>query len=90
MFSHILEHSLSIIIFRILYIVLKRSRLRNRINNIREAQNGNMFAIWIYDGKMVHESIIEAAKEFDSKYCVGVGGCGSLTKQSYNQVKLLL
>ena len=80
MFSHILEHSLSIIIFGILYIVLKCSRLRNRINNIREAQNGNMFAIWSYDGKMVHESIIEATKEFDSKYCVGVGGCGSVTK----------
>ena len=63
-----------------LYIVLKCLRLRNKVNNIREAQNGNMFAIGSYDGKMVYESIIEATKEFDSKHCVGVGGSGSVYK----------
>jgi len=54
--------------------------LRNKLNNPREAQNGNMFAIWSYDGKMVYERIIEATEEFDSKHCVGVGGCGSVYK----------
>nr|XP_023877696.1 MDIS1-interacting receptor like kinase 2-like [Quercus suber] len=39
-----------------------------------------MFAIWSYDGKMVYESIIEATEEFDSKHCVGVGGCGNVYK----------
>ena len=39
-----------------------------------------MFAIWSYDGRMVYENIIEATEEFDSKYCVGVGGCGSVYK----------
>ena len=71
---------LSMIVFWILYAVLKRPRLRNKQNNTREAQNGNMFAIWSYDGKMVYENIIEATEEFDSKYCVGVGGCGSVYK----------
>ncbi|KAK7827938.1 mdis1-interacting receptor like kinase 2 [Quercus suber] len=33
-----------------------------------------------YDGKMVYENIIEATKEFDSKYCIGVGGYGSVYK----------
>ena len=28
----------------------------------------------------MYESIIEATKEFDSKHCVGAGGCGSVYK----------
>ena len=71
---------LSMIVFGILYIVQKHPKLRNKLNNTREAQNGNMFAIWSYDGRMVYENIIEATEEFDSKYCVGVGGCGSVYK----------
>ena len=71
---------LSITVFVILYIVQKRPKLRNKLNNTREAQNGNMFANWSYDGKMVYENIIEATEEFDSKHCVGVGGCGSVYK----------
>ncbi|KAM4094978.1 hypothetical protein ACB094_06G235100 [Castanea mollissima] len=39
-----------------------------------------MFELWSYDGKMVYESIIEATEGFDSKHCVGVGGCGSVYK----------
>uniref|UniRef100_A0A2N9FQJ0 non-specific serine/threonine protein kinase n=1 Tax=Fagus sylvatica TaxID=28930 RepID=A0A2N9FQJ0_FAGSY len=46
----------------------------------REAQNDNLFAIWSYDGKMVYKNIIAATEEFDSKYCIGVGGCGSVYK----------
>ncbi|XP_030957253.1 MDIS1-interacting receptor like kinase 2-like [Quercus lobata] len=71
---------LSLILFGILYHVLKRQGKRNKLNNLREAQNGNMFELWSYDGKMVYESIIEATEGFDSKHCVGVGGCGSVYK----------
>ena len=71
---------LSLIVVGIFYAFLKCLRLRNKLNNPREAQNGNMFAIWSYDGKMVYERIIEATEEFDSKHCVGVGGCGSVYK----------
>ena len=46
----------------------------------KEAQNDNLFAIWSYDGKMVYENIIKATEEFDSKYCIGVGGYGSVYK----------
>ena len=34
---------LSMIVFGILYVVLKRPRLRNKINNAREAQNSTTF-----------------------------------------------
>ena len=71
---------LSLVVFGILYHVLKRQDKRNKLNNLREAQNGNMLALWSYDGKMVYKSIIEAIEGFDSKHCVGVGGCGSVYK----------
>uniref|UniRef100_A0A7N2LWS3 non-specific serine/threonine protein kinase n=1 Tax=Quercus lobata TaxID=97700 RepID=A0A7N2LWS3_QUELO len=46
----------------------------------REVHNDNLFAIWSYDGKMVYQNIIEAKEEFDYKYCIGVGGFGSVYK----------
>ena len=71
---------LSLIVAGILYTLLKRPGLRNKLNNRREVQNGNILAIWSCDGKMLYENIIEATEEFDSKHCVGVGGCGSVYK----------
>uniref|UniRef100_A0A2N9G113 non-specific serine/threonine protein kinase n=1 Tax=Fagus sylvatica TaxID=28930 RepID=A0A2N9G113_FAGSY len=55
-------------------------RVRKTEAKSREAQNDNLFAIWSYDGKMVYENIIDATEEFDSKYCIGVGGYGSVYK----------
>ncbi|KAK3425168.1 hypothetical protein EUGRSUZ_F01967 [Eucalyptus grandis] len=45
-----------------------------------DGSNENPWAIWSFDGRMVYESIIEATKEFDAKYCMGVGGQGSVYK----------
>ncbi|XP_039170141.1 MDIS1-interacting receptor like kinase 2-like [Eucalyptus grandis] len=45
-----------------------------------DGSNENPWAIWSFDGKMVYESIIEATEEFDAKYCIGVGGQGSVYK----------
>lgn len=41
---------------------------------------GNLFSIWNYDGKIVFEDIIEATENFDTKYCFGTGGYGSVYK----------
>ncbi|XP_068336360.1 MDIS1-interacting receptor like kinase 2-like [Pyrus communis] len=47
----------------------------------REAQlNEDQFAVWSYDGRLQFEDIIEATEEFNSKYCVGVGGNASVYK----------
>ncbi|XP_010064751.2 MDIS1-interacting receptor like kinase 2-like [Eucalyptus grandis] len=40
----------------------------------------NPWVIWSFDGRTVYESIIEATEEFDAKYCIGVGGQGSVYK----------
>ncbi|KAM1010688.1 hypothetical protein ACFX2C_046139 [Malus domestica] len=47
----------------------------------RERQlNEDQFAVWSYDGRLEYEDIIEATEEFDSKYCVGVGGNATVFK----------
>ncbi|XP_061338190.1 MDIS1-interacting receptor like kinase 2-like [Gastrolobium bilobum] len=45
-----------------------------------EEQIQDLFSIWNYDGKLVHENIIEATEEFDDKYLIGEGGSGAVYK----------
>ncbi|KAI3856819.1 hypothetical protein MKX03_014137 [Papaver bracteatum] len=40
----------------------------------------NIFSVQNYDGKLVFEEIIEATENFDTKYCIGAGGYGSVYK----------
>ncbi|XP_026445449.1 probable leucine-rich repeat receptor-like protein kinase At1g35710 [Papaver somniferum] len=40
----------------------------------------NIFSVENYDGKLVFEEIIEATENFDTKYCIGAGGYGSVYK----------
>ncbi|XP_060667890.1 MDIS1-interacting receptor like kinase 2-like [Ziziphus jujuba] len=53
---------------------------KTNIPDDQETQNQNMFEVWNLDGKMVYENIIEAMEEFNSKYCNGEGGTGSVYK----------
>ncbi|CAJ2636788.1 unnamed protein product [Trifolium pratense] len=38
----------------------------------------DLLSIWSFDGKMVYENIIEATGDFNSQYCIGQGGYGSV------------
>ncbi|XP_060668273.1 MDIS1-interacting receptor like kinase 2-like [Ziziphus jujuba] len=67
-------------IFVILYTLHRRQVKKTNIPDEQETQNQNMFEVWNFDGKMVYENIIEATEEFDSKYCIGEGGTGSVYK----------
>ncbi|XP_043708694.1 MDIS1-interacting receptor like kinase 2-like [Telopea speciosissima] len=48
----------------------------------------DLFSIWNYDGRIVYQEIIEATEDFDTKYCIGMGGYGSvyIAKLSTGQV----
>ncbi|XP_048321668.1 MDIS1-interacting receptor like kinase 2-like [Ziziphus jujuba] len=46
----------------------------------KEIKTEIFFAAWNHDGKRVHEEIVEATENFDPKYCIGVGGNGSVYK----------
>ncbi|KAI3880856.1 hypothetical protein MKW92_026815 [Papaver armeniacum] len=70
------------ILLAILFLLRKRA-VRN-IMPSDEATTTNtgriLFSIWNYDGKIVFDDIIEATEGFDTKYCIGTGGYGSVYK----------
>ena len=49
-------------------------------NKLTDSQQGNLFTIWSYDGKLVYEDINGVTEGFNAKYCIGVGGNGSVYK----------
>ncbi|KAF3435016.1 hypothetical protein FNV43_RR22103 [Rhamnella rubrinervis] len=62
------------------FLCIVRKRQKKIGNEMRYHNHGNLFAIWSYDGKLVYEDIREATENFDAKYCIGVGGTGSVYK----------
>ncbi|KAI3897653.1 hypothetical protein MKX03_003340 [Papaver bracteatum] len=64
------------ILFRLRKILMRKHTYQPRGTNTGR----NLFSIWNYDGKIVFEDIIEATKDFDTKYCIGTGGYGSVYK----------
>ena len=57
-----------------------KKREEQYIEEPRVTQNETLFVAWGHDGKKVHQEIVEATENFDSKYCIGVGGYGSVYK----------
>ncbi|CBI36565.3 unnamed protein product, partial [Vitis vinifera] len=62
-----------------LYFLLCR-RVRFRKHKSRETSCEDLFAIWGHDGEMLYEDIIKVTEEFNSKYCIGGGGYGTVYK----------
>ncbi|KAJ9162697.1 hypothetical protein P3X46_022453 [Hevea brasiliensis] len=68
------------VIFIGVFCILKTKR-RNKISNkLVDSQHQNLFKVWSYDGKLVYADIKVATEGFNSKYCIGVGGHGSVYK----------
>lgn len=43
-----------------------------------KSKSGDMFSIWNFDGTVAFQDILTATENFDEKYCIGVGGYGSV------------
>ncbi|RWR97564.1 putative Leucine-rich repeat family protein / protein kinase family protein [Cinnamomum micranthum f. kanehirae] len=76
--------SVSGIIFLLLACIgmlffLKQRAMHTTIE-LQEMRMGDVFSIWNFDGRIVYDDIIQAIENFDSKYCIGVGGYGSVYK----------
>ncbi|XP_043720722.1 MDIS1-interacting receptor like kinase 2-like [Telopea speciosissima] len=56
---------------------------------ITNQQRRDMFMIWNYDGRIAYQDIIEATEQFDPKYCIGVGGHGSVYKAELSSSQLV-
>ncbi|XP_058094898.1 MDIS1-interacting receptor like kinase 2-like [Magnolia sinica] len=71
----------------ICFIFLRKTR--NLEKGDIEVNNGNLFSIWNFDGKTVYEDIIRATKDFDNKYCIGVGGYGTVYKANLQTTQVV-
>jgi hypothetical protein len=65
-----------------LYLCLRFCHISvmNNHANTATTMNGDLFCIWNYDGKIAHDDIIKATKDFDMRYCIGTGAYGSVYK----------
>ncbi|CBI36571.3 unnamed protein product, partial [Vitis vinifera] len=53
---------------------------RNRKRKSSETPCEDLFAIWSHDGEILYQDIIEVTEDFNSKYCIGSGGQGTVYK----------
>jgi Leucine-rich repeat (LRR) protein len=44
----------------------------------REGNPGDMVSVWNFDGNITFQDILHATECFDEKYCIGIGGYGSV------------
>ncbi|KAJ4840577.1 hypothetical protein Tsubulata_042435, partial [Turnera subulata] len=50
---------------------------RHPVSQEQRGECQDIFSVWISDGKMIYENIIDATEEFNSNYCIGSGNYGS-------------
>ncbi|VAH13126.1 unnamed protein product [Triticum turgidum subsp. durum] len=53
-------------------------RRRKDVKSTSKCKSGDILSIWNFDGKIAFEDITNATENFDEKYCIGVGGYGSV------------
>ncbi|KAK8278146.1 hypothetical protein V6Z11_D09G021400, partial [Gossypium hirsutum] len=61
-------------------LLFSRFKLKNNHVNVQPTKNVDLCSIWNYDGKIAYEDIVAATEDFDFRYCIGVGGYGSVYK----------
>ncbi|XP_022764366.1 MDIS1-interacting receptor like kinase 2-like [Durio zibethinus] len=61
-------------------ILILCQKNRTRKSESIEAQLGEFFTLWGYNGRILYENIIEATEDFSSNNCIGSGGYGTVYK----------
>ncbi|XP_022728602.1 LOW QUALITY PROTEIN: MDIS1-interacting receptor like kinase 2-like [Durio zibethinus] len=61
-------------------ILILCQKNRTRKSESTEAQLGEVFTLWGYNGRILYENIIEATEDFSSSNCIGSGGYGTVYK----------
>ncbi|KAK4387927.1 MDIS1-interacting receptor like kinase [Sesamum angolense] len=59
--------------FFLLKIKAKKSNQEPLVTN-----EGDLFKIWNFNGKIAYEDIVKATEDFEISYCIGTGGYGSV------------
>ncbi|XP_043714168.1 MDIS1-interacting receptor like kinase 2-like [Telopea speciosissima] len=68
------------IVIGIAWVFQRKANKKIEVGKTERIDQGDLFAICNYDGRIVHENIIEATENFDDKHCIGKGGYGSVYK----------
>ncbi|XP_015886964.3 MDIS1-interacting receptor like kinase 2-like [Ziziphus jujuba] len=68
------------LLFIIVVICLTCQKRTRKKDEPKETLTDAFFVALNHDGKRVNEEIVEATENFDSKYCIGDGGNGSVYK----------
>ncbi|XP_022773729.1 MDIS1-interacting receptor like kinase 2-like [Durio zibethinus] len=61
------------------YLLFSPSKQKKNMG-VPTPENGFLFSIFNYDGKIAYQDIINATENFHIRYCIGVGGHGSVYK----------
>ncbi|MFQ6660664.1 hypothetical protein Gotur_029084 [Gossypium turneri] len=56
------------------------AKQKSNVPNSNVRKNGDLFSIWNFDGRIAFEDIVEATEDFYIRYCIGIGGYGSVYK----------
>ncbi|OIT21337.1 mdis1-interacting receptor like kinase 2 [Nicotiana attenuata] len=70
--------SVALLLLVITCILFLTKRKRNASSIQPREPSSNSFSIRGFDGKIAYENIITATENFDSKYCIGKGGHGTV------------
>ncbi|KAG8482694.1 hypothetical protein CXB51_024265 [Gossypium anomalum] len=62
----------------VIFTLCRRYRAKALKHDPSPTKNGDLFCLWNFDGKIAFEDIIRATEDFDTKYCIGTGGYGSV------------
>ncbi|XP_052874515.1 LOW QUALITY PROTEIN: probable leucine-rich repeat receptor-like protein kinase At1g35710 [Gossypium arboreum] len=88
--SKVVKHNLPVVILvptllffvstfvLVMFILFRRYKAKALKPDPSPTENGDLFSIWNFDGKIAFEDIIKATEDFDMKYCIGTGGYGSV------------
>ncbi|RZR95770.1 hypothetical protein BHM03_00024678 [Ensete ventricosum] len=66
--------------------------LRRKKRSLPAQDNGNRdgaFCIMNFDGRYAYKDIIEATEDFNDKYCIGTGACGSVYRAELTSGRVL-
>ncbi|XP_047974141.1 MDIS1-interacting receptor like kinase 2-like [Salvia hispanica] len=65
-------------IFCGIYFIFSKRREKKSASVTPRPKHGDIFTIWNFDGNIAYQDIIEATADFDLRYCIGIGGYGSV------------
>ena len=63
-----------------IFIFLQKKSSRNMLKAENTSRSESPFSLWYFNGKAVYKDILEASKNFDEMYCVGVGSSAKVYK----------